>query len=373
MMRGLEPFAKAILNPALRNELVDTPAALAMLEDADGTATLQMASYVTPEFFKAFAEVVIMSALFEYTILHALWHKVFGVRFNEHPGIVPDRDVHVEQGRRVSIGHILNPADGSSKRNLGRNFKTGATDEPEEGERVIDYAVQTASDYFGDAKYLLTVNHGYGYEENSKAMKAHPSAIRIPAMSHGLNLWDGTHNVAAFAVTNPKPHQQAWIERRTGMLAESVRMAYRIHVVYQAVGRTSVRNPRKAKSAKTFLTIGAEDARFLHSVWQGSTFLGQVGSLPALGELAAKTAGKAAGGKSLELAKAILHHLETLAPHQSSISSRELKRKLGPTVSPRTWSRAVGLVAMGADWGMERQSFVRRNAGSFGFTQEKAA
>src|SRR6185437_8597474 len=128
---------------------------------------------------------------------------------------------------------------------------------------VIDWCVETADAYFGVRPYLLSVNNGYGYDSGTKLMLHFPGAERIPVISHGLNDYAQKDNVAALAVCNPIPRYAKWIEVRTGLTRAETYRAHRIHATYQAVGRSSIRNPRRSKLPKVFLTLGKEDADML--------------------------------------------------------------------------------------------------------------
>lgn len=372
--KGLQPLATAVANPALRNELVMTKKTLAMLgdlcdappqgaplieTDEEGESVLLIASYVTPEHFQGFKEVLFMAALFEKTMLYYLWSRVFGVRFKQHPAF-PDkrlRNVHKEQGKYVAVGHLLHPGDSSSKVNLSRNAYTGAADEKEPGQRVIDQLVNTAAEFFKGSPFLLQVNGGYGYDPGSTSIPV--NAVKIPTLSHGLNEYQDCNFVAALAVTNPIPQQASWIKERTGLTLEETLMAYRIHTTYQAIGRSSIRKREQTTERKVFLTVGEQDARMLHQLFPGSQWLGQVGDMKSLVELSRK--GKE-GGLIIETAQRIVEYLDGLPPDIRGISSRALKAELAPDCKPSTWAKATRLANRDSSlWSMQRSSFIRRD------------
>ena len=76
----------------------------------------------------------------------------------------------------------------------------------------------------------------------------------------------------------------AWLKERTQLSKETLYRAFRIHNVYQACGRTAIRNWGNTDQV-TFLVVGKEDAQFLHELFKGSTWLGQVGDIKNLREL----------------------------------------------------------------------------------------
>ncbi len=370
--KGLQPFAAAVANPAVRCELVLTTKAKAILETGDGEhqshpslavdnqaeSVLLIASYVTPEHFQGFDEAIFMSALFEHTMLYHLWTRVFGICFKGHPRFskVHLRDIHLEQGKYVAIGHLLHQEDSSSKRNLSRNVFTVALDEREPGQRVVDRLVGIASQYFQGTHYLLQVNNGYDYEDGSSLLPS--NGLKIPTLSHGLNEFQDCNHVAALAITNPIPQEADWIKARTGLDSTEALMAYRIHTTYQAVGRSSIRKAKPSSDRKVFLTAGYLDAWMLHQLFEGSKWLGQVGDMPSLRQLSAE--GRE-GGLIMETATRILDYLASLPAVTYCISSRALKAKLAPDCKGRTWSAAAVLAGQSCwEWTKAAQSFIRR-------------
>lgn len=372
--KGLQPLAAAVANPALCNELVMTKKTKAMVDDLFGTSpegvpfvdvgdegesVLLIASYVTPEHFRNFKEVLFMAALFEKTMLYYLWSRVFGIQFDQHPAFPEGRlrNIHKDQGKYVAVGHLLHPDDSSSKVNLSRNSFTGAPDEQEPGQRVIDHLVTTAAEFFKGSSFLLQVNSAYGYDPGSPSLPV--NAVKIPTLSHGLNEYQDCNFVAALAVTNPVPQQASWIKNRTGLTMEETLMAYRIHTTYQAVGRTSIRKREQTTERKVFLTVGYQDAWMLHQLFPGSQWLGQVGDMKSLVKLSRE--GKK-GGLIIETAKRIIEYLDSLSPDIRVISSRALKAALAPACKSRTWAKATRLANQdNALWAVQGSSFVRRD------------
>lgn len=230
---GLQKVAKAVSNPASRCELVVTPRVAALLggeplpvrrpgasEVTD--SVLEYASYIAPEYFNGFREVLFLSALFEQTVLYHLWTKALGVTFEPHPEFPAEmlRDTHAEQARFLAVGHLLHKDDSSSKETLGRNLLTGQPGETTQGQRVLDHLVRTASAHFSDSRFLLQTNVGMGYEDGKALVPS--NAVVIPAYAHGLNRFQDVDNVAALAITNPNPQQLAWVKARTGMSSPQV-------------------------------------------------------------------------------------------------------------------------------------------------------
>ena len=390
---GLQKVARAVANPASRCELVFTPRVSTLLAGEElppkkkeaAESVLEYASYIAPEYFRGFHEVLFLSALFEQTVLYHLWTRALGVTFEAHPEFPVEmlRDTHTEQGRFLAVGHLLHEGDTSSKENLGRSLLTGEPGERTQGQRVLDHVIRTAAAHFGEARFLLQTNKATGYEAGRALVPS--NADPIPAYAHGLNRFQGVDNVVALCVTNPTPQQLAWVKERTGMAGAEVTKSFRIHTQYQALGRCSIRRAEQTTDPKTVLVAGADDARFLHGLFPGSLWLGQVGNLPSIRSLSAK-AGVQKVGKPEALARLIQEHLDGL-PEVESIGSKTLKADLKAglqstlgtiqpmvpnmswPVSSQTWTNAVSLVCSpGSEWRRERGSLVRVKASDYGFS-----
>lgn len=396
--KALQEAARSVANPAIRCELVLTDGAKAVLagtvpkrrgakkEGCEVGTVLQFASYVDPSAFAGFREVLFLSALFEQTVLYHLWTKALGVTFEEHPEFPAHllRDTHAEQGRFLAVGHLLHKDDRASLEVLQRDALTGKPGATKPGTRVIDHLVQTASAHFGGETFLLQTNARYGFRKDEACVPR--NAVVIPAVAHGLNDYQGVDNVAALAVTNPNPQQLEWIRARTGMSAGDVTQAFRIHVTYQALGRCSIRRAEQTTTPKVVLVVGSDDARFIHDLFPGSHWLGQVGTLPKLSGLLDAESTKEPG-KAEALAQVILRHLQSIPEGIDKVSSRSLKEEverrqvhlkpLGADVEVplhgQLWTRALSQACvLGSGWQKHGQSLHRVTAALYGFSDHVA-
>lgn len=401
--KSLEDVARAVSNPAIRCELVLTDGALSLFKgeapkkrkarkdaDTDITGTvLQFSSYVDPSAFAGFREVLFLAALFEQTVLYNLWTRALGVTFEEHREFPAEmlRDTHKEQGRFLAVGHLLHKDDPASLDNLTRETLTGQPGATRPGTRVIDYLVQTAAGHFGEDRFLLQTNERFGYRKDAASVPR--NAVVIPAFSHGLNTFSNVDNVVALAVTNPNPQQLAWVRSRTGMTAKEVTQSYRIHACYQALGRCSIRKAVPTTTAKVVLTVGSDDAKFIHDLFPGSHWLGQVGTLPSLQGLQRSETKEP--GKTETLALAIVRKLQTIDPCINKVSSRKLKGlmeieslhlhliALGVVedfggIESTLWTRALSQACViGSGWQKQGGSLFRVNAALYGFADHGMA
>ncbi len=68
-----------------------------------------------------------------------------------------------------------------------------------------------------------------------------------------------------------------------------------------------------------------------------------------------------------------LQHLDGVSEDTKNVSSRSLKELLGSSYSPSTWTRSVNLALndeYNHSWAFIGQSFIRRDAASYGFVVE---
>lgn len=379
-----QPLATAVFNNIMRCEMVMTEKTKSILgrtftEKAPdkghparvaSESEFLIAKYVTSDWIRGFGEVIFMSALFEQTLLYQFWTRLFGVSFVDHPAFPKTslRNIHIDQGMHVHVGHLLHHDDTSSRHNLDRSYIDGSPNEPEQGLRAIDRLVTISSEYFADQRFLLQTNNDYGYFAGSPLMPL--NALKVPASSHGLNEFQDHDNVAALAVTNPNPQEANWIMNKTGLDREQTQMAFRLHTTYQAVGRSSIRKADPTNDKKVFLTAGRSDALMLHEIFEGSHWLGQVGDMICLAEAHADS--QPATAEHL-LSQQILHRLDGVSEDTAKVSSRSLKEQLGGTYSSNTWTRSVNLALndeYNHSWTFIGQSFIRRDAAFYGFVVE---
>jgi hypothetical protein len=262
---------------------------------------LDIVSVTTPDAFAGFREVVFLTALFEWTLLHAVWSSL-GVTFQRHEGIESNisRDQHSAQGPYLRIGHVLHPSDSATKRTLQRHAETGKPTENRNNvplrSQVIQRAIDQAEAKFAHAPakktamhedpepgadYLLQINAALGFDERPSSLP--DRGKHIGGDVRGIDSLGHFENLAAFAVMNPQPRYRRWLEERFGLSDAQIDRAFRIHPLYQAVGRM-LRDPA-CTYPKTVLLLSEQDASILHEeVFTEAQWIGQVGDLPSFTE-----------------------------------------------------------------------------------------
>ncbi len=320
MYSGMQPLARAVVNGALNVELT-----------GKRTDRYTFATWVSPDHFNAFYECVFLSALFEQTILYHLWSAEYKATFRTHKFFdsAINTDIHTTQGPLVSVGHVLHPDDHASKYNLQRNYKTGQR-EAKQGRRVIDKCVEIIQTYFTGKAALLQINKWTGYGNSTQVNN---DITVIPCMPQGLNDYQDHTAIAALAVTNPEPHILTWLKNRTKLPDHVLYQAFRIHNVYQACGRTAIRDWNNQKQV-VFLVASQEDAKFLHDLFSGSKWLGQVGDIPSLKPLS--KANTSMGNKKLTL--------------QSNLEYRVLRKEYNALTAKKSRAKKVGTELSSSDY-----------------------
>ena len=173
---------------------------------------------------------------------------------------------------------------------------------------------------------------------------------------------------------------------RTGMSTKDVTQAYRIHSLYQALGRCSIRRAEVCTDPKVVLVAGAEDARFLHDLFPGSHWMGQVGALPSLSALQRLGRPEPEPGKVDTLAQIILRHLEDIPEVTRRVASRALKALVESSlhaqehpkfygadehvegIERNAWQRALANACfLSGAWQKQGQTLHRLTAEHYGF------
>ena len=262
-----------VLCAAVMNEAMHC--SWAGLSDKQGT----FASYVKPSALQGFKSAYFMAALFKHTILYHLWTNARNIEhatFEECPVFAASGmiNVHKEQGQYVNVGHMMHPLDTASRKNLHRDMSTGE-EWAKVGDRLLDECFRKVHAKFSSEDFLWTAN------KDHSLFSSHAGAVEVPVVCRGLNGYKDHVNAVALAVTNPDPQQAKWLKDNTTLTEAEVYHACRIHSVYQFFGRTAVR-VRGDTRIKTFITAGRQDAEFIHKLFEGSTFIGQVCQIPSM-------------------------------------------------------------------------------------------
>jgi hypothetical protein len=190
--------------------------------------------------------------------------------------------------------------------------------------------ISTAADTFKGEPFLLHVNKWV----KQTSTKLPPNATVVPVDLRGLNAYKDFQGLASLAITHPEPGIASWMQDFLAMPLGDIYHAYRIHRIYQAVGR--ILRDRADHRIRTVLVPGYDDARFLHELYEGSEFLGQIGSLPPLEARAREErVAEKARGEPVTHEGRLRQYLKTLPGE--CVSVREVQRAL--QIPPTSWKR----------------------------------
>ncbi|TXM64003.1 hypothetical protein FV226_27025 [Methylobacterium sp. WL12] len=221
-------------------------------------------SLLKPSAFKGFKQVVIASACMTDTMLYRVFTaqgvtlKPVGDRLTKDL-----RYLKHEHGDRITIHYAAEEA--WSKRYRDKRIEG-------EDATVLDRVRQAVGSLVGTEPFIWMGNTDLGND-----FFAQGGADRLPNTPHGLNSYQGVHNVVVLSALNPPPAHFSFMEGR-GISGEEMRTAHYRTAVYQAVMRGSIRNPADA-TPKRVVVMDRDTAEWLADLFPGAT----VEPLPGMG------------------------------------------------------------------------------------------
>ena len=116
--------------------------------------------------------------------------------------------------------------------------KFKANQKGSDGSAIIDAMDQKAVALFDGKPFLYVTNK----DRKSQILEKAPKAKKMEVLSHGLNCYDGYHNIYFSAALNREPRHLGML-RNLGFDLSYIHEATTHEVIYQAVMRTSLRDP----------------------------------------------------------------------------------------------------------------------------------
>lgn len=220
----------------------------------DNGGQLQTYSLLNAGIFSRFADTIIASACFKDSMLYQLWSgrgvslqsvsKNFanGLRYHQHGN-----------GVLVTIQYVLDDHWSKSKRDMV--VDGGGT----LGEAINSHVGRA----FGDAPFVWM-----GNKDQSGIFDALSNATQLPNSPHGRNDFQQFHNVAVLSALNPPPTHFAFMDT-LGVSGDALKTAHYRSAVYQAVMRTSIRNPLDI-TPKTVIVMDRPTAHWLADSFPGA-------------------------------------------------------------------------------------------------------
>ncbi|BCM86483.1 hypothetical protein [Methylobacterium indicum] len=234
--------------------------------------SLMTYSVLKPLVFAGFKKVVVASACMQETMFYRLSaaQRVKlkpvseslrrNLRYQQH-----------EHGERVTFYYACQEAWSKTYRDtIVEDEVTGLS------MKVLDQAAAAILNLFAGEPFIWMGNTDLPnnfFDEPGIQSKAE----RLPNTPHGLNDYQGFHNVVVLSALNPPPAHFHFLESY-GISGEEVRTAHYRTAVYQAVMRCSIRNPADA-TPKRVVVMDRDTAGWMANLFAGAA----VEPLPGMG------------------------------------------------------------------------------------------
>jgi hypothetical protein len=235
-------------------------------------AALVTYSLLQPTIVQGFASSTIASACMTETTLFRLW-SAMGVEMTPvGEGLRQDlRYTEHEHGDRITVYYATHEA-------WSKRYRDGlAVDAAGEEVRVLERVRQAVVALVGAEPFVWM-----GNKDLDDGFFGVAGAERLPNTPHGLNSYQGYHNVVVLSALNPPPAHFHFMGAR-GVSDEELRTGCYRTAVYQAVMRCSIRNPADA-TPKKVVVMDRDTADWLAALFPGAT----VTPLPNLGVMPSK-------------------------------------------------------------------------------------
>ena len=223
-----------------------------------GTAKkLSIHSILKPDVLRSFASVTMASANFEDTLIYKLW-TAEGVKFKEDAALKRSlRFQEHQNGHLISLKYLTD-RDWSKKLQGKPSNPTDA-----ESDTFLQTMVEAVKSEFQDTPFLWQANKSLvesQFGENGQ---------RLPNVPHGLNDYSDVSRIAFLSALNPRSDHFRFLGTR-GVDDDSLRRAVYCSAVYQAVMRSSIRDPDNSEP-KIIIVPDISAARYLQDRFPGST------------------------------------------------------------------------------------------------------
>lgn len=223
----------------------------------DGTnAALDMFAMLQPSVFSGFRCVILMGAMLKESLLALYWCSK-GIEFKSHTAIENAcRYQAHENGNLITFLYAF-------EEDWSKNLRDREID----GKPVLEWSVDAVQAEFQDRSFIWIANQDV-------PANAFPTGTRLPNIPHGLNCYQHIDNVAFLSALNRRSPQYAFLKEQ-GLSPEWVKMATGCQTAYQAMMRSSIRDPSNS-SPKTVVVPDKTTAEYLAQVFPGCA-VGQLG------------------------------------------------------------------------------------------------
>lgn len=265
VLEKLRPLARRLTSEHWQVH-VDQTQYVRLIRGEKTDSTLNTYSVLKPSIFSGFRRVILASACIKETMAFKLFEAQGCKMLPVEGSLLRDlRYTRHEHGNRITIFHACDEA--WSKRYRDKQVDDGAGGSIKLGDKV-GIAVLNL---FGNEPFLWM-----GNKDLPDNVFGVAGAQRLPNTPHGLNQFQSFHNVVVISALNPPPQHFLFL-REFGIDGDEVRTAHYRTAVYQAVMRSSIRNPQDT-TAKQVVVMDRDTAEWLADLFPGAS----VAPLPGL-------------------------------------------------------------------------------------------
>lgn len=225
-------------------------------------------AHLRPSLVDGFASATIMGACFKQSVLYALW-SASDVAFRPHLGITERlRYAQHQNGELLTIRYATEEDWSKCRRD---KMIDGAL-------TVHDRVVQRVAETFPDVEFVWMANK----DTPNDILKGR--GYRLPNSPFGLNPYQHIHHAVILSALNPPPAHFAFLDA-LGFDSYEVKRAGYWQAVYQAMMRTSLRNPDD-KNPKQVIVMDSATAEWVSGLFPGCTIkpLGGLDDVPCKGK-----------------------------------------------------------------------------------------
>jgi hypothetical protein len=204
-------------------------------------------SMLQPEFFNKFGSITFVGANFKDSQLNLLWQDSVEFKPHEIELSIPNKLPYHEHVDPIQLKYMYT-----------ENYSKAKRDKVIRGSSYGQRFEQATQKTFENDNFIWVANR------DIKDMFKNSNAERIPNVSHGLNAYQNTHNIAFCSALNPRPPHKAFM-KHMGMTDQQIKDSFSNQIVYQAIMRTSIRNPEHT-APKTVVVPDLQAATYLQKL-----------------------------------------------------------------------------------------------------------
>jgi hypothetical protein len=262
-----QEFCERVISPHWDTWVLDSQFQ-EMRSGASDRQRLQAFSLLKPSIFEGYQRVIIAGACFEESLLYRFWQSQ-RVDFRPMANLPLRYDTH-QGGDLITINYV-------SDEPWSKRFRNRAVDESENGETVLNHIGRCVEEVVGDQPFLWMGNN----DLKDHFFRAR-GATRLPNSPHGLNEFQDRHTTVVLSALNPRSCQFTFLEEQ-GINGTAVRTNHYWSAVYQAVMRSSIRDPN-CREPKRIIVMDSDTAHWLAKKFPGAKVEPLMGTALAVGK-----------------------------------------------------------------------------------------